>query len=132
MHAGRDFSPGPKARPRSSEHAWIGVAVGALDQHLRRKQGIVEYTNSPECIFRMQVTQSGHEIALSDGTRFPQVAESSSCISGTSSCRARQSLARLWHGSGRWTGAPDYQWANSRAIWRTVRIWMMCGLFAPI
>ncbi len=69
MHAGRDFSPGPKARPRSSEHAWIGVAVGALDQHLRRKQGIVEYTNSPECIFRMQVTQSGHEIALSDGTK---------------------------------------------------------------
>lgn len=43
--------------------------VVALDRTLRRRAGIVEFTDRPDCILRMAVIPAPHAIALSDGTR---------------------------------------------------------------
>jgi hypothetical protein len=69
MHSGATLPPEPRTGRFSPDHPWLGVLIGALDRHLRRRQGIVEYTSSPDCIFRMQVIPSGRDVALSDGTR---------------------------------------------------------------
>ena len=43
--------------------------IGLLDRHLRLRQGVVEYSDLPECIFRLQLIESRDEALFSDGTR---------------------------------------------------------------
>jgi len=42
--------------------------VAALDDRLRLRHGVIEYTNSPECLFRIQLASSADDYVLSDGT----------------------------------------------------------------
>lgn len=63
LHADR------KTRRRRLDHAWLAALMEALDGRLRLRQGVSEYTRSPDCIFRIQVIVNGDELLLSDGTR---------------------------------------------------------------
>lgn len=42
--------------------------VHLIDRRLRTSQGITEYTNSPDCLLRVQIAVNGDRVALSDGT----------------------------------------------------------------
>jgi len=47
---------------------WLEAMVSALDDRLRLRQGVIEYTNSPDCLFRIQLVTSNENYVLSDGT----------------------------------------------------------------
>ena len=47
---------------------WLEAMVAALDDRLRQRHGVIEYTNSPECLFRIQLVTSNEHYELSDGT----------------------------------------------------------------
>jgi hypothetical protein len=47
---------------------WLETMVAALDDRLRLRHGVIEYTNSPECLFRIQLASSADDYVLSDGT----------------------------------------------------------------
>lgn len=46
----------------------LSSAINRLDRRLRARQGIVEYTNSPHCIFRLEIAASEDQLVLGDGT----------------------------------------------------------------
>jgi hypothetical protein len=54
---------------RLPDHPRLRAFVSALDDRLRLRHGVSEYTRSPDCIFRMQLGRAGREFTLSDGTR---------------------------------------------------------------
>lgn len=43
-------------------------AINRIDRKLRTLHGITEYTDSPSCIFRMEVASSKDRVVLADGT----------------------------------------------------------------
>jgi len=47
---------------------WLEAMVAALDDRLRLRHGVIEYTNSSECLFRIQLVISNESYVLSDGT----------------------------------------------------------------
>ena len=49
---------------------WLEAMVAALDDRLRLRHGVIEYTNSSECLFRVQFVMSSENenYVLSDGT----------------------------------------------------------------
>jgi hypothetical protein len=47
---------------------WPGQAIWALDHWLRERQGIYEYTDSADCLFRIQRERAPHPFSFSDGT----------------------------------------------------------------
>jgi hypothetical protein len=47
---------------------WLETMVAALDDRLRLRHGVIEYTNSSECLFRVQFLASSENYVLSDGT----------------------------------------------------------------
>jgi hypothetical protein len=47
---------------------WLEAMVAALDDRLRLRHGVIEYTNSSECLFRIQVATCNESYVLSDGT----------------------------------------------------------------
>jgi hypothetical protein len=47
---------------------WLEAMVAALDDRLRLRHGVIEYTNSSECLFRIQLVTSDESYVLSDGT----------------------------------------------------------------
>jgi hypothetical protein len=47
---------------------WLEAMVAALDDRLRLRHGVIEYTNSSECLFRIQLITSNESYVLSDGT----------------------------------------------------------------
>jgi hypothetical protein len=47
---------------------WLEAMVSALDDRLRLRHGVIEYTNSSECLFRIQLVTSNEDYVLSDGT----------------------------------------------------------------
>ncbi|HTV32886.1 MAG TPA: hypothetical protein VME69_07250 [Methylocella sp.] len=49
-------------------HQWLGALVQLLDRHLRHQQGVTEYTNSPDCIFRIQIVTVSEDFLLADAT----------------------------------------------------------------
>jgi hypothetical protein len=51
-----------------SDGAWAGT-VGWCDMVLRRLYGIREFTDDPDCIFRVGLRSAGDTLLLSDGTR---------------------------------------------------------------
>jgi hypothetical protein len=58
-----------KNTERHSAGSWVRTAIRALDAHLRHRQGVYEYTNLRECVFRAQLIENQTELMLSDGTR---------------------------------------------------------------
>ena len=67
MKVSDSISPTPGAG--SFGHSGLRTTVWALDAWLRRWHRVSEYSSRPDCIFRMQVTQSPDDLTLSDGTR---------------------------------------------------------------
>ena len=49
--------------------AWFEQAVFGLDRWLRLRQGVLEYTDSPDCVFRIQRAKAETPLVLSDGTQ---------------------------------------------------------------
>jgi hypothetical protein len=47
---------------------WLEAVVTALDDRLRLRHGVIEYTGNPRCLFRIQFTTSNDSYVLSDGT----------------------------------------------------------------
>jgi hypothetical protein len=47
---------------------WLEAMVSALDDRLRLRHGVIEYTSSPECLFRIQLVTSNENYVLADGT----------------------------------------------------------------
>ncbi len=47
---------------------WLGAILDALDSRLRVRQGVIEYTHRPDCLFRIQVVESRDDILLAEGT----------------------------------------------------------------
>ncbi len=51
-----------------AEAGWLRRSIFALDAHLRRRYGIVEFTASPDCILRIAPSVAPRTLSLSDGT----------------------------------------------------------------
>ena len=47
---------------------WLEAMVAALDDRLRLRHGVIEYTHSSDCLFRIQFVASSENYVLSDGT----------------------------------------------------------------
>jgi hypothetical protein len=47
---------------------WLEAMLAALDDRLRLRHRVIEYTNSSECLFRIQLVASNESYVLSDGT----------------------------------------------------------------
>ena len=57
------------AEPPGPSQPWIARPLFRFDAWLRRRNCVFEDTSHPQCIFRMQVVNLGHEVTLGDGTR---------------------------------------------------------------
>ncbi len=67
---GRHRSMPSVARTRPpTGHPWLGALVEKIDRHLRRRHGVSEYTQSPDCFCRMQIVHTSDDLLLGDGTR---------------------------------------------------------------
>jgi hypothetical protein len=49
--------------------AWFEQAVFGLDRWLRQRQGVLEYTDNRNCLFRIQRARAETPLVLGDGTR---------------------------------------------------------------
>lgn len=61
-------SSSAKARRVTRNHPWLGILVETVDRRLRRRLGVSEYTQSPDCILRMQIIRNADCVLLKDGT----------------------------------------------------------------
>jgi hypothetical protein len=50
---------------------WLEAMVTALDDRLRLRQGVFEYSRRPDCLFRIQFVACNGDYVLSDGTCIP-------------------------------------------------------------
>jgi hypothetical protein len=48
---------------------WLEAMVTALDDRLRLRHNVIEYTDSADCLFRIQIVKSNDDYMLSDGAR---------------------------------------------------------------
>jgi hypothetical protein len=58
---------------RSARDFWslrhcIGQIALRIDNGLRRRNNVCDYTGDPRCVFRMQVTEARYDLDLADGT----------------------------------------------------------------
>jgi hypothetical protein len=49
------------------DHPWLEAVVAALDDRLRLRHGVFEYSRNPDCLFRIQIINSDDDLILSDG-----------------------------------------------------------------
>jgi hypothetical protein len=54
-------------RGKPLDHTWLGTLVSALDDRLRLHYGVFEYTDRPDCVFRIQILRNDEDVVLSDG-----------------------------------------------------------------
>ena len=50
-------------------HSWLAAFVEAIDLRLRARHKVFEFSQSPRCIFRIQLGHAGEVLTLDDGTR---------------------------------------------------------------
>jgi hypothetical protein len=50
-------------------HPWVAAVIDKIDKALRRRIGVTEYTQSRDCLCRMQITRSADDLLLRDATR---------------------------------------------------------------
>ncbi|MCS7281740.1 MAG: hypothetical protein RMK65_02070 [Anaerolineae bacterium] len=48
---------------------WLSRLVAAIDRRMRRRLGIWEFSDDPDCILRVGLARSRWEVTLSDGTK---------------------------------------------------------------
>lgn len=58
-----------KSRGEAPDNSWLETVVSALDDRLRLHYGVFEYTERPDCLFRIQIVRSEDDLILSDGVR---------------------------------------------------------------
>ena len=56
-------------RGKPPDNSWFETVVSALDDRLRLHYGVFEYTDRPDCLFRIQIARSENGLILSDGVR---------------------------------------------------------------
>jgi hypothetical protein len=49
-------------------HPWLAKVLFTLDEHLRRRYAVFEYTQHPSCIFRLEISRARRPLVLRDGT----------------------------------------------------------------
>lgn len=57
----------PERAAKQSGRSWLRGMVAALDEHLRLRHGIFEYTRNPDCLFRIRFVIASEALVLSDG-----------------------------------------------------------------
>jgi YkoP domain len=57
----------PDRNAERFNHPWLEALVTALDDRLRLRIGVFEYSRNPACLFRIQIVTSADDVALSDG-----------------------------------------------------------------
>jgi hypothetical protein len=57
----------PGREGKRLDHPWLGALLGALDDRLRARYGVFEYSHSPDCLFRINVAASEDTAILADG-----------------------------------------------------------------
>jgi hypothetical protein len=50
-------------------HPWLAAVIDKIDKELRCRNGVTEYTQSRDCLCRMQIIRSADDLLLTDGTR---------------------------------------------------------------
>lgn len=55
--------------PSPYSHPWLAELIFVLDSRLRRGHAIVEYSDHPACIFRLEIGFAGRQLGLRDGTQ---------------------------------------------------------------
>lgn len=50
-------------------HPWLAGLLFALDERLRRRLAVVEYSHNPSCIFRVEIARAERPLQLRDGAR---------------------------------------------------------------
>jgi YkoP-like protein len=65
MEARTAVFPDEDAKPGG--HPWVEALVTALDDRLRLRYGVFEYTRNPDCLFRIEIATSNDDFVLSDG-----------------------------------------------------------------
>lgn len=58
----------PSAFDSWSLRRWVGQTALRLDDGLRRRNNVCEYSNDPRCVFRIQITEAREDIDFADGT----------------------------------------------------------------
>jgi hypothetical protein len=53
---------------RSAGRRRLAALVEKIDKGLRRRSGVIEFTQSHDCLFRMQITKCADDLMLADGT----------------------------------------------------------------
>ncbi len=69
MAARRSTFPIAETQGTDFDHTWIRALVTAIDDRLRLRQGVKEFSRSQDCIFRIQISRANEKVVLSDGTR---------------------------------------------------------------
>lgn len=64
MEARTAVFPNRDAQPAG--HPWVEALVTAVDDRLRLRHGVFEYTRNPDCLFRIQIVTSNDDLILSD------------------------------------------------------------------
>ncbi|MFZ0607081.1 MAG: hypothetical protein WAM75_05305 [Xanthobacteraceae bacterium] len=54
-------------RGNPPDHSWLETFVTALDDRLRLRYGVFEYTHRSDCLFRIQLARNEDDVILSDG-----------------------------------------------------------------
>jgi hypothetical protein len=54
-------------RRLGGDRSWLRMAVAAVDDRLRRRRGVTEYSRSADCVLRMELGRSDKGLVLSDG-----------------------------------------------------------------
>jgi hypothetical protein len=76
----------------------LAALILMIDRSLQRLQGVFEYSNKPDCLFRIRFDRLRTEVVLSDGTLAALVTRWWSCTSGTSTFPFCPQQALPWHG----------------------------------
>jgi hypothetical protein len=50
-------------------HPWLARLLFALDERLRRRLAVFEYSRNPSCVFRADIARAPRPVTLRDGTR---------------------------------------------------------------
>jgi hypothetical protein len=57
----------PDGDAKQYDHPWLEAMIAALDDRLRQRHGVFEYSRNPHCLFRIQIVTGSDALTLSDG-----------------------------------------------------------------
>jgi len=59
----------PVGEVKQSVRPWLEAMVAAIDDRLRRRQGVFEYSDNPDCVFRIALVAANRDYTLADGVK---------------------------------------------------------------